>query len=471
MTQNHITIVAFSGPSGSGKSELAARLQKGWPENLLKWPQSTTRKRRGPGDDYVFVTKAQYQHMKGAMTCRTEFNGNFYGTIPEPTPGGTAVLTIVDANGVRDLEKDTREHNEALARGDFGGKFGDQPVRLIKVFMIYDRDCANFAERTGGRDRTPEFIKAEADAFIGISFEEVLDTTKAWPDEEKFFNDVIWPAITQPFASSVDWGERVHDLCNDLAAHAMALSGGDWPEGEAIAAYLQSVLDDASPPRTQAKAPAADGIDDALASPVIRPQSVLEYEVVDQVTNETRAKIDELVQQGSVAPQLQHVTLEVVLNASSQPEAEVLTELTGDGSGEALPPVSNEERTAEAAVVPPIPADEPAIVANEPEEPVIPLVAPRATAVIYATDSLTDWLMDEAIGEEAMANDNTFLLMFQQFISSHGGDPSGMSVSSQESKDGKGGIVRGFLVRMPNSPMYIVEFNERIKQIVTSKAA
>ena len=80
MIQKHLTIVALAGPSGSGKSELVQRLVEMYPDNLARWKQATTRPKRGPGDDYVFLTKAMYDVVRYTLTCRTDFNGNFYGS-------------------------------------------------------------------------------------------------------------------------------------------------------------------------------------------------------------------------------------------------------------------------------------------------------------------------------------------------------------------------------------------------------
>jgi energy-coupling factor transporter ATP-binding protein EcfA2 len=221
--QKHITIVCFAGPSGSGKSELVQRLLDMYPDNVCKWKQATTRAKRGPDDDYVFMTKPMYDVVRSTLTCRTDFNGNSYGTFPEPLVDDSAVLTIADAMGLADLEQDVAEHNKRVQAGH-PGKLGSYPVKLVRVLMVYDLSDAEIEKRGGTRGGTRDaaFLQGEIDRLKAFQFESIVDSTGGWPDPVEFFDSVVWPAIANPFDGETadDLRQEIRALCGDIITAA-----------------------------------------------------------------------------------------------------------------------------------------------------------------------------------------------------------------------------------------------------------
>jgi len=203
----HTVIVAFAGPSGAGKTELTRRLMAAYPNYCTRWHQVTTRARRSLDDDYVFISPETYAQVRDALTCRTEFNGQYYGTIPETGAEGKVMLTVVDINGLHDLENDVRSHNATLheiAEGQVGRvapKFGSLSVKLLKVLVSYKLTDESVAER-GRASRGLDFVAAELNGLMQVSFDKRINTTgRQWPDPIRFFEDAIWPALHLPILS------------------------------------------------------------------------------------------------------------------------------------------------------------------------------------------------------------------------------------------------------------------------------
>ena len=188
-------IFAFCGPSGSGKSELAEKLLSFYPEALTKWQQVTTRERRSMHDDYLFITPTQYKALEAGklLTCRTHFNNNSYGTIPESVKDGIGVLTIVDIQGLTSLENDVALHNASFKESG-SGLLGDRPVSLVKILVFYEITDET-VKRRGREARGAQFILNELLTFKDVKFDGTVDTTNDWPDVVSFFESVIEPVL------------------------------------------------------------------------------------------------------------------------------------------------------------------------------------------------------------------------------------------------------------------------------------
>jgi guanylate kinase len=99
-------LIVLSGPSGSGKSTLAKRLLERPHLRLKVSISATTRSPRPgerPGRDYTFVTKEQFERMRGELLESAQVHGNNYGTPAEPVRRamalGDCVLLVIDVQG------------------------------------------------------------------------------------------------------------------------------------------------------------------------------------------------------------------------------------------------------------------------------------------------------------------------------------------------------------------------------------
>ncbi len=99
-------LVVLSGPSGSGKSTLARRLLALESLRLKVSISATTRSPRPgeePGRDYFFVTREQFERMRGDLLESAHVHGNDYGTPAEPVrramTEGNCVLLVIDVQG------------------------------------------------------------------------------------------------------------------------------------------------------------------------------------------------------------------------------------------------------------------------------------------------------------------------------------------------------------------------------------
>jgi guanylate kinase len=105
-------LVVLSGPSGSGKSTLARRLLALPGLRLKVSISATTRSPRPgeqPGRDYLFVTKEQFERMRGELLESAQVHGNDYGTPAGPVrqamAEGNRVLLVIDVQGGLQVRK------------------------------------------------------------------------------------------------------------------------------------------------------------------------------------------------------------------------------------------------------------------------------------------------------------------------------------------------------------------------------
>jgi energy-coupling factor transporter ATP-binding protein EcfA2 len=492
MNEKHITIVAFCGPSGSGKSELVQRLLELYPDNLTKWKQATTRAKRGPGDDYVFMTKDMYDVVRSTLTCRTAFNGNYYGTFPEPTAADTAVLTIADAMGLSDLVSDVKNHNNHVENGH-KGKFGDHSVRLVKVLMTYDLTSAEQiakrgADRNGTRDG--QFLQQEEEKLrAAATFDSVIDSTTEWADPVDFFASVIWPAIAAPYGQ-----ESVESLYAKIEHQLIEVGEGcravrDLPALQHVLAQLEDVAQYVNEWVNSEPEPAdsVDAIDDVLAAPAFGSESVhldgaaqmdAGFDSAEQIYRQSLAAAEALDDSGEQLLASDYVNDRPVEGQTVEPSA-------GEIAEEPLEPLTEAaaEENLVAAEVTAVEIDVSQVTAEETPtvEAVVGEVEQAAEEVpaevesyspskpyaeIFAEVDITDWMLGNTIGIEAFENDAMFKTIFQQYVSAHGGNPNGIEVTSQVTKDGKGGRVLVFNAQLPGGGIYVMEFNERLKRAV-----
>lgn len=106
-------LIAFSAPSGTGKSTICNLLLEKH-KNLVLSISATTRSPRAGekhGQSYFFLTRQQFQESieNGEMLEWEEVHGNFYGTLKflvrEETMDGNNVLLDIDVKGALELKK------------------------------------------------------------------------------------------------------------------------------------------------------------------------------------------------------------------------------------------------------------------------------------------------------------------------------------------------------------------------------
>ena len=418
MIQSEITIIAFAGPSGSGKTELVKGLLALYPEKFARWQQVTTRPQREgdtPGD-YVFLTKDTYDSVAHVLTCRTHFNGNRYGTFPEPVAPGVSVLTIVDAGGLASLEADVMQQNVAGS-----GKFGeDVRVHLVRILLTYEPTEERVAER-GRASRGVEFVRDELRKlparYSGGSrsyWNITCDTTEKFPDAAEFCARYFIQQNTEHLQ------HRVKALLDILQTELRAVQS---PVTLKLFEFqLERMVNDVRP-----------------WSRAIDAQNVAPAESA-QVT--TLSEVDD-TSEGELL-YAQGVALAELEEADSQPA-------TLDSSIDETAP----SPAVDDGVSPVTEATEVVQAASSPSE------------IFLSGSDFEAFVLESGLGAKAFESEDSFRLAFTQYLSDNGGDPNGVIVSSQQTKDKKGGRIVEFVAILPSGEEFAAEYNERLTRLTS----
>jgi guanylate kinase len=99
-------LIVMSGPSGSGKSTLAKHLLERPDLRLRRSISATTRPPR-PGElanrDYIFLTRTEFDRVRGDLLESAQVHGHEYGTPRQPVrealAAGDCVLLVIDVQG------------------------------------------------------------------------------------------------------------------------------------------------------------------------------------------------------------------------------------------------------------------------------------------------------------------------------------------------------------------------------------
>lgn len=102
-------LLLLVGPSGSGKSSVAERLQEKGRKKLISY---TTRPPRGPLDDHIFITEEEFRILED-LAAYTEFNGYRYGATKRQVRESD--IYVVDIPGVENLIRNCPHDVQLLA--------------------------------------------------------------------------------------------------------------------------------------------------------------------------------------------------------------------------------------------------------------------------------------------------------------------------------------------------------------------
>jgi guanylate kinase len=99
-------LIVISGPSGAGKSTVVGRLLAR-PDLRLEVSVSATTRSPRSGEvadrDYVFLTREQFESLRGGMLESAEVHGHYYGTPSAPVrrsmAEGRCVVLVIDVQG------------------------------------------------------------------------------------------------------------------------------------------------------------------------------------------------------------------------------------------------------------------------------------------------------------------------------------------------------------------------------------
>lgn len=113
MTVNKGTLIILSGPSGSGKDTVMAKLLKKMPEIEFSISSVSRAMREGEvnGEKYNFITREEFEELikNDRLLEYNVYCGNYYGTPKAPVDRcieeGREILLEVDVNGAANVRK------------------------------------------------------------------------------------------------------------------------------------------------------------------------------------------------------------------------------------------------------------------------------------------------------------------------------------------------------------------------------
>lgn len=198
------------GPSGAGKTTIASRLVRGYPERFRFSVSATSRVPRGrerSGREYAFVSREEFEEMiaSGELAEWAQVHGEYYGTPVDNLTG------LAEEGPVPVLDIDVQGARQVMRRG----------IDALVIFILPPSAAQWLTRLTGRGTESPEGIARR----LHTAREELREATTF---EEHVVNQDLGEAVRQVLAIA-DGGAgkgacdpRVEELCRELDAGARA---------------------------------------------------------------------------------------------------------------------------------------------------------------------------------------------------------------------------------------------------------
>lgn len=110
-------LLVLTGPSGSGKDTVLAKLQERSPEmvKIVTTTSRSMREKESEGHPYYFVTRERFEELiaEGAFFEWVEFRGEYYGTqkktLTDALENGNDVVWKIEAKGVKNIKEKIKQ--------------------------------------------------------------------------------------------------------------------------------------------------------------------------------------------------------------------------------------------------------------------------------------------------------------------------------------------------------------------------
>lgn len=167
------------GTSGSGKTVLKNSLLNDYSKVFNNVEQVSTRAPRGPDDtSYDFIDVEKYKEIEDTLTCKTDFNGNFYGSKMKKFQKRKINILVADKTGFTDF---------------ITSEFASTQDVIVLTLDRYDyQGIADIRD-----DRDTNFLMSEHATVIQIAQE-----------RNTYYHDVTTNGFINP--------EVVYDLCQNV---------------------------------------------------------------------------------------------------------------------------------------------------------------------------------------------------------------------------------------------------------------